>query len=272
MAKIRQRNNMANLSAPTAENLMRNSDELDIIDSRVYPVDRSKRKLLIATPFYEVKGYSPYIRSLFQTCYWLAKHTDVEFVFTDRNGDSYVWRARNAIADFFMRSDATELIFIDSDQGWSLQSFVRLIQADVDIVGGAYPVKNNWEHYGITIHTKADNTPDVDAKTGLIRGEKVPTGFMKIKRKVFDALKKADPDNWYWENNRKMFNYFGHINENHVAYGEDISFCKRCENIGLKLWVEPRCDIEHIGVQSWFGNYDKFLRRQPGGIDEVKAA
>ena len=273
IARIRQRDNMANLSAPTFDNLVRNSDELDIVNERHYPVDRSKRKLLIATPFYEVKGYAPYIRSLVQTVYWLSRHTDVNFEWTERSGDSYVWRARNAIADFFLKSDSTELIFIDSDQGWSLESFVRLIQADVDIVGGAYPVKNNWEQYGVTIHTTGpNNAPDVDVNTGLIWGEKVPTGFMKIKRKVFESLKIAQPDNWYWESNRKMFNFFGHSTIDHVAYGEDISFCKRCESIGLKIWVEPRCTIEHIGVQSWHGNYHNYLQRQPGGSQEKKAA
>jgi len=34
-------------------------------------------KLAIATPFYEIKGFSPYIVSLARTIHFLAKYTDV---------------------------------------------------------------------------------------------------------------------------------------------------------------------------------------------------
>ena len=265
LAKIRQRG-MDNLSAPTFSNLVANAEQIDRINALHYPIDRSKRKILIATPFYEVKGYSPYIKSLVQTIHWLSRYSGIEFDWTDRSGDSYVWRARNAMADFFMRSDCTEMVFIDSDQGWSLEAFVRLINADVELVGAAYPVKNNWEHYGVTIHTKGpNNVPDLDEKTGLIRGEKVPTGFMKIKRSVFEKLQKAQPENWYWESGKKMHDHFGHLTLGHVKYGEDISFVKRCAAIGITAWVEPRCDISHIGTHTWYGNYHKYLLKQKGG-------
>ncbi len=265
LAKIRQRENLANLSAPTDKNLERNADELEMIRDLHYAPDRSKRKILIATPFYEVKGYAPYIQSLVHTVFALAKHSNVEFTWTCRVGDSYVWRARNALAQEFMDGDCTELFFIDSDQGWTLESFVRVLMQDVEIVGGAYPVKNNWEMYGVTYHSTADGRPDVLADSGLIRGDKVPTGFMKIKRSVFEKLRAADPDNWYWESGRKMFNYFGHIVRDHLAYGEDISFNLRWKDIGGEVWIEPRCDISHIGTKEWVGNLHNFLQKQPGG-------
>lgn len=269
LAKIRFRDNMANLSSPKPETIEKSCDELDIIRNRHWPIDPNKKKYLIATPFYEVKGYSPYILSMFQTVYALARHTKVDFEFNELSGDSYVWRARNLLAERFMLSDASDLIFIDSDQGWSLESFMRLLKADVDVVGGAYPTKNNWEHYSVVVYTDEKGIPEVN-KDGLIRAQKVPTGFMKIKRNVFEKMKKAYPENWYWEGGnsgqlRKMYNYFGHLTVDHVALGEDISFCKRWEMIGGELWVEPRCDISHAGYKIWEGNYHKFLTRQPGG-------
>lgn len=269
LARIRQRNDMANLSAPTTQNMERNADELEMIRDLHYPVNRSKRKILVYTPFYDVKGYAPYIRSLVQTVYAMAKISTIDFEWNSVMGDSYIWRARNTMAQAFMDSDATELFFIDSDQGWSLEAFMRVLKHDVDIVGGAYPVKNNWEMYGVTFHTLPDTRPEVD-ESGLIRGDKVPTGFMKIKRRVFELLQKADPDNWYWEGNRKMFNYFGHIVRDHVAYGEDISFNMRWQDIGGKLWIEPRCDISHLGTKTWNGNLHEFLLKQPGGSNSTE--
>lgn len=276
LATIRMRDGMANLSAPTKETMERSCDELDLIRNKHWPVDPEKKKYLFATPFYDVKGFSPYILSMFQTVYALARHTKVEFEFNELSGDSYVWRARNLLAERFMLSDCTDLIFIDSDQGWSLESLMRLLKADKDVVGGAYPTKNNWEHYSVVVYTDEKGIPETNEE-GLIRAQKVPTGFMKIKRGVFEKLKKAYPENWYWEGGnsgavRKMYNYFGHLTVDHVALGEDISFCKRWEMIGGELWVEPRCDISHTGSKTWSGNYHKYLCRQPGGSDDVKVA
>lgn len=276
LAKVRLRNNMANLSAPTPKTMIKHCDELEIVRDTHYQVLREKPKYMFATPFYEVKGYAPYILSMFQTVYALARHTSVDFEFTELSGDSYVWRARNLLTERFLLSDCTHLIFIDSDQGWSLESLMRLLKADVDVVGGAYPSKNNWEHYSVVVYTDEKGIPEVNSE-GLIRAQKVPTGFMKIKREVFDKLRKHYKENWYWEGGgtqtmRRMHNYFGHLTLDHVAYGEDISFCKRWEAIGGELWVEPRCDISHVGTQTWMGNYHKYLRRQPGGSHEKEAA
>ena len=276
LARIMVRDGLANLSAPKPETMEKSCDELDVIRERHWPVDMEKKKYLFATPFYEVKGYSPYILSMFQTVYALARHTHVEFEFNELSGDSYVWRARNLLAERFLLSDATHLIFIDSDQGWSLESIMRLLKADVDVVGGAYPTKNNWEHYSVVVYTDEKGIPETNSD-GLIRAQKVPCGFMKIRRNVFERLKKAYPENWYWEGGnsgqvRKMYNYFGHMAVKNVMLGEDISFCKRWEMLGGELWVEPRCDISHVGTKTWHGNYHKFLTRQPGGSADPKRA
>jgi len=216
-------------------------------------------KVMIATPFYENKGYSPYIKSLFQTVYVLAKQSNLEFDFVEISGGSYIDNNRNMIANKFMNSDFTHLFFIDSDESWDVQGFLNILKADKDIVGAAYPVKNNWEYYGVTIHTHENGTPIVNSE-GLIRAEKVPTGFMKISKKVFEQLRDANPDDWYYGSDQeKIYNFFGHLTIDHIRYGEDISFNIRWQQIGGEIWLEPRCSIGHHGVQSWHGNYHEYL-------------
>ena len=273
MATVRMRDNAANLSALTPARAEAHSDELEIVRERHYKVDPKKVKFMLATPFYDVKGFSPYIMSLVQTITTLVS-AKIPFEYIELSGDSYVWRARNLLAERFLNSDCTHLIFLDSDQSWDVNSFLRLLRADADIVGGAYPTKNNWEHYSVTVYTDENGIPEVN-EGGLIRGQKVPTGFMKIKREVFERLRAAYKEDWYWEGGnsgsiRKMWNYFGHKIIDHVAYGEDISFCKRCEFLGIELYVEPRCTINHIGTKTWTGNYHEFLCRQPGGSKDPK--
>lgn len=263
---VRKRDNNANLSAPTLKNVEQHCDELDAMREQHFPVDMKKKKILFMTPFYENKGYSPYIRSMFQTVYMLGRHTTMDFDFQEVSGGSYVHHARNLMADLFLKSDCTHLFFIDSDQSWDIQGLLNVLKSDKEVVGAAYPVKNNWENYGVTIYCdEKTNVAIVDPKDGLIKAEKVPTGFMKISRTVFEKIKKANPTDWYWDNERKLYNYFGHLTVDHVMYGEDISFGIRWRRTGGETWVEPRVEMGHYGVQGWYGNYDRFLRKQPGG-------
>lgn len=267
----------ANLSFPSVQNLEKQADEMQLIRAKYRPTVKQK-KFFIATPFYELKGFSPYIESLLMSLAGLsryAKETGIEYEFHHVSGDSYVWRARNTLAAKFMASDCSHLIFIDSDEAWEVDGLYRLIAADADMVGAAYPVKNNWQHFGVTIKTEGPNHYPKVREDGLIYADKVPTGFMKISRKVFEAIKAAEPDNWYWEpgaggDSEKRQNYFGHIQENHVIYGEDISFVKRWQATGGEVFVEPRITIEHYGIKGWKGNYDEFLKRQPGGSESEK--
>ena len=270
MATITLRKDNGNLSSMTADNVQKMSDEQFKILERHWPVDRTKRKVYFATPFYELKGYSPYIRSIFQTVYALARHTTMEFDFLERSGDSYVWRARNMLADAFMRTNGTHLFFIDSDHGWSLEALMRVLHADKDIVCGTYPMKNGWDQYAGTPYTDEYGNQEVEKETGLIRAHSAPTGFMKIKREVFERLQKAYPHNWYFDTDengitRKFYDYFGHMTDKHVKMGEDISFVRRWQLAGGDVWIEPRCDIQHCGYKIWEGNYHVYLMKQPGG-------
>ncbi len=272
LASVRMRGDHSNLSFPSQVTSELHADELAKVRVMHHPQKIKPKKFFIATPFYELKGYSPYIKSLIDSLVGLAqyaKETGIEFEFHHVSGDSYVWRARNSLADRFLKSDCSHLVFIDSDESWEPEGLYRLLKADAPIVGAAYPVKNNWQHFGVVIHTDENHIAKTN-KDGLIYAEKVPTGFMKISREVFSKLQLADPENWYWEPDEygtqsKRYNYFGHILENHIIYGEDISFCKRWQAIGGELFVEPRVTIEHYGTQGWKGNYDTFLRSQKGG-------
>ncbi len=280
-AKIRFRDG-ANLSAPNPVSSERQADEMALIRDKYCGVKKVKqKKFFIATPFYELKGFSPYIKSLVDSLVGLAtyaKESGIEFEFHHVSGDSYVWRARNTLAAMFLKSDCSHLIFIDSDESWEPEGLYRLIKADAPMVGAAYPVKNNWENFGVTIDTEGENfVPKVRAD-GLIHASKVPTGFMKIAREVFERIKMNEPENWYWEpdefgTNSKRHNFFGHILEDHIIYGEDISFNKRWQACGGELFIEPRMTIGHFGIKEWKGNYDNYLRSQPGGdLDPARKA
>lgn len=270
LARVRVRSRSENLSMPTPRNREIHADEIRRLREKHNPVTRGKTKYMIATPFYDVKGFSPYIGSLVETLVGLARYSKVDFCYEPLSGDSYVWRARNILADRFLKSDCSHLLFIDSDHGWEADGFVRLLKADKDFVGCVYPVKNNWEHFGCTIHVDSQDYPIVENETGLIRAEKVPTGFLKLSRRVFERIRENEPENWYWDRDEfdtqnKTHDFFGHITEDHIKYGEDISFGRRWIAAGGEIWIQPFATIEHWGTQCWKGNYAEYMMARPGG-------
>ncbi|MGN6876833.1 hypothetical protein ACTHUR_20230, partial [Neisseria sp. P0021.S007] len=93
-----------------------------------------------------------------------------------QRGESMITRARNnCVAKFLENKEWTHLFWIDSDIGFSTDSFYRLLLADKDVVAGVYPLqRENWPKAGITAGmTTADfermstsytvNTNDKDA-------------------------------------------------------------------------------------------------------------
>lgn len=237
--------------------------------------DLKGMKIAIATPFYAVSGFSPYIRGLVQTVIGLTK-SKLDFDFWDLSGDSYVFRARNSIATRFLNSDRTHLFFIDSDHEWDIQGFVNVLTADADFAGAAYPCKNNWEFYSVIIYNNEDGTPRVDKRTGLIEAWGVPTGFCKISKSVFERMvpiverykvKGPNPEDKITYD----YNFFGHIIRDESLFGEDISFNIRAEDLGIKRWVVPDVNMAHYGIKAWTGNYSEYLMRAAGGSKEGQA-
>ncbi len=227
-------------------------------------------KIAIATPFYDFHGWSPYIRSMIASAFFIGRYTQVELDFWCLDGDAYVWRARNNIAKRFLESDYEWLMFIDSDEEFGAEDMLKLWAHTVPIVGAGYPCKNNWDFYGCIIHTHPDGRPIV-RPDGLIKARIVPTGFMKIHRSVFEALAEKFPDDYYIgtipgsPEPVKTMNFFGHLLEEHEPLGEDTSFSIRCERAGIELLVEPDITITHWGNKGWKGNYHEALLSYPGG-------
>ena len=108
--------------------------------------------ILIASAFYEVKAYSPYITSLLSSLRVLQE-AGVKYSYVEISGDSYVDRAKNALVNKFLKSHHTHLMIIDSDLGWEVEGFGRLLKAAMagaEVVGGAYLCKGDWNTYAVT--------------------------------------------------------------------------------------------------------------------------
>ena len=118
--------------------------------------DLQKRKLFVATPMYGGMCAGMYTRSISDLAAMCAKYQiqlQLYFLFNE----SLITRARNYCVDEFMRSDATHLMFIDSDIGFDPNDVLALLgmmsdDSPYDVMGGPYPKKCiSWEKIKLAV-------------------------------------------------------------------------------------------------------------------------
>ena len=87
--------------------------------------DLRKRKIMVGTPMYGGQAAGMYTKSSVDLATLATKYEmDVRFFYLFN--ESLITRARNYIADEFMRSDCTHLMFIDSDIGFDPNDVLTL--------------------------------------------------------------------------------------------------------------------------------------------------
>jgi hypothetical protein len=255
----------------TATKSINDVDVQSVIDS-----NKKKLKLVICSPFYEVKAWSPYVVSLVDSIRALNE-MGITWDYYEVSGDSYVDRAKNGLVHRFMeQSDYTHLMMIDSDMSWELKGFLKMIKAILvgfPMVGAAYPCKNVWKFFGCI--------PNVEGEEKLIRVGEVgdvklmdmwclPGGFLIYSRKAFEMTKpfvnkyveKVVDEKCQAIEQTPTFihEYFKCNVENSTdRVGEDVYFQLRYKEAGGKIWCEPDVSIIHWGVKGWLGNYQQFM-------------
>jgi glycosyltransferase involved in cell wall biosynthesis len=232
-----------------------------------------RMKVVIATPFYEMRGFSPYIFSLTHTIRMLTQ-MGVEHEYWELSGDSYVDRAKNTLMTKFLEDpDATDLFIIDSDMSWDPHGFINMLMLPEEIVVGSYPQKNSWgkwtsspvlvEENG-THHPIGRTLPDGSA---LIKSAFLAGGFMRIKRGALQKFKDSYPQYRYRDSSadpsapdREYVEFSTCEIKDGLRWGEDRVFGKRLSAIGIEAWIYPNIQFGHFGIKGWMGNFDKFLR------------
>jgi hypothetical protein len=170
--------------------------------------------------------------------------------------------ARNRAVETFFKSDATDLIFVDSDVVFDVSAMHQLVQHRVDIVACAYPYKYETESYPVHIVNEPNGTAHVEC--GLIEAVHVPTGLMRITRRAIDLMIAAYPKAVLSNGMHTLFDT-GDLWGDGKWHGEDVTFCRRWRDLGLghRIWILPNIDMAHIGGKEYIGNYHKFLLKQP---------
>ena len=209
--------------------------------------------IFICSPTYTGDVSCHFLVSLLQTTELLkAKNVKYEIYFSVN--DSLVARARNDLADKFLKSNCTHVLMIDSDQGWTPAAVPKMLDFNKDFITGAVVSrKPNCEEYALTIKTDEYRIPIVDSD-GLLQCGANGVAFALIKRKVFEDIKNVNPSS------HNPYPYFQHkYFDNGDHYGEDTYFVKQWQGIG-DVYLYPDITFKHGTNEA---NYHKFLLNCP---------
>jgi hypothetical protein len=217
-----------------------------------------------------------------------ARQLGLDWTIETMTNESLISRARNTLcAKFLNTPDSTHLMFVDADIGFEPWHILAMLNHDKDVIGGLYPMKTLPVKWVVNGFPGAKEAPD-----GLQEVSKTGTGFMLIKRHVFEkmnshpAVKPFNNDiGLPAELNQYMKTYFDTAVRENRYYSEDWTFCENWRDLGGEIWVDKRVLLRHTGTFVFdFMSQDRIYQEmtaiveankkagQPPPAEEVKAA
>jgi hypothetical protein len=181
-----------------------------------------------------------------------CRQLGIEWTVETMTNESLISRARNTlVAKFLSNPESTHLVFIDADIGWEPWHLLLLLNHNVDVIGGLYPMKTmpvKWVVNGV-------NGAESQADGNMIEVSKTGTGFMVVKRAVFEQLKEH-PAVVPFNNDigldasldEHMYTFYDTDVRENRYYSEDWTFCENWRDLGGKIWVDKRVLLKHTGT------------------------
>ena len=237
------------------------------------------KTVMIATPMYGGMCAGMYVQGLLTTMSKLSS-MGIAGQWVQMSNESLITRARNELARVFLTSEADYLLFVDADIGFDGNCVAALVEADEDVVCGIYPKKEvDWKQVEAAAKRGEKDlsdfagafvlnlTGEANAETndkGLIEVRHGGTGFMLIKRKVFEELAPhvhtyrvssyVDPTTG--EHQQPLTHEFFATSIDHTGalLSEDYHFCELWRSHGGKIYANPFLKLYHVGTYIYTGN------------------
>lgn len=235
--------------------------------------------IMVATPMYGGMCTGPYVFSLLG----LRNVLDLEKIqmhYSFIMNEALIQRARNNQVHMFLKTECTHLLFIDADIRFNGADVISMLKTDKDIICGLYPLKHiDWNRVhqavnnGVPAEQLVHNSTNVVANlltpqtTVTVEGgvpyevKDAGTGFMLIKRKVFEKLSDVVPS--YTNNTRdlgggiapmeKIKEFFACAIDpaSNTLMSEDYYFCDLWRRNGGQIFVAPWVQLGHMGAYTF---------------------
>ena len=233
-------------------------------------------KLIIFTSFYRQQALAQYASSLVVTIMALER-LGIEYDYWPGRSDFHVERSINdALSKFANDPEATDFLNIDSDHSWSADAVIRLLLHPELVVAASYKMTNAWDSYtGVIVRDEDGDVrgkwDEQDKTARLLAADRIPAGFMRLKKEVLQKYIEAHPDDYWMDGDRKVYRFFWNEVKDHVFTGMDFCFSDKLKALGYDLWIDPNLKINHWGVTKFEGHLDQYLRNEKA-FDEIKRA
>jgi hypothetical protein len=199
----------------------------------------------------------------------LAHHTIDVGLYT-LGGESLLARGRNHMAQVALTQGWDKLLFIDSDEGFTWEDFVRIAGSPYPIAAGMVPLKtyikpNSFEtslnflpfaedelYFDDSLRTLTNTLRMARAKkSNWIKVAYTGTGFLCVDVKVFAKLAETSPEYIYpnpaTNEPEVHWSFFDGGPMHDQYFSEDWVFIQKCRDAGFDIMVNTETRITHVG-------------------------
>lgn len=242
---------------------------------------------LFALPCYDQQITEPFFMSFLKTAIGF-KEIGLNFSVSTLS-DSLISRARNQLVAKFMANPGfTHLVFIDVDLAFNPDDILKMLWHDKEIMTGAYPIKDiNWNKVlnaaknGIEADKLLDSSvrfvvnpvrfadQKIVVDKGAIAVHDAGTGFMMIKRSVFEQMfaehpeLKYDDDTGLLNEEERKYSYAlfnSYVDGDKRFLSEDYGFCRYWQEMQGSIWTDPSIELTHMGRMKYTGKLIDYLQ------------
>ena len=239
---------------------------------------KEKIKILVCIPSFDTKIHLETISSIISTRDILLKHGVGIGMMWIR--DSLITRGRNKLVSEFLKGDYTHLFFIDADISFAPDDFIRVLSFNKDIVTAPYPIKKDGKvddgdaSMGWCVNFPLGKYSFKENTNGFKKCDYAGTGFMCIKRKVFDRIKEKYPSIEYKSDVEVTIDGNSKSHKGNTEYAffdcgiqgqgvledkdntkrylsEDFYFCALWQQCGGEIWTDITSELKHIGIKTY---------------------
>lgn len=239
-------------------------------------------KITVATPAFGEMYYAPYVQSLLRlqaAAYqrkWSLHHATVSYAF--------VADARNyLLTNWYDKTDATHLLFVDADMGFEPQLIVDMVAFDKPVVGVIYTRRQIDLKRLVELAARGETADRATAGAhdfilrplrgrqprqvkGFLEVEGCGTGIMLIQRRAIDTMLKTLPAINDTKPKKtapalaaglnRLIRAFDVIDVDGVPLIDDYAFCYRWQGLCKgELWARVDQSVTHVGLHRFSGRY-----------------